>query len=248
MDTMNFDRGARAELEKMLARVNGLVINDDEARQLTGESNLVRAADAIRALGPSTVIVKRGEHGALLFDEAGVFAAPAFPLREVQDPTGAGDSFAGGFMGALAASGSLSADALRRAVIYGSVLASFTASSASASIASARSRATRSTSASSSSAGSPDFSYARLRLAARRFASLASLREGGFAQGHLSNTVSKSVRQAEREARSAQRGEAERSAVARGRPRAGSACTRRSRQYGTSSFAAQLHQGRLSSR
>jgi sugar/nucleoside kinase (ribokinase family) len=126
MDTMNFwIEGARAELEKTLARVGGLVINDDEARQLTGESNLVRAADAIRALGPSTVIVKRGEHGALLFDHEGVFAAPAFPLREVQDPTGAGDSFAGGFMGSLAAGGRLDADALRRGVIYGSVLASF---------------------------------------------------------------------------------------------------------------------------
>jgi len=126
MDTMNFwIEGERAELEKTLSRVAGLVINDEEARQLTGVSNLVRAADAIRALGPTTVIVKRGEHGALLFDEAGVFAAPAFPLREVQDPTGAGDSFAGGFMGALASGGSLSADALRRAVIYGSVLASF---------------------------------------------------------------------------------------------------------------------------
>jgi sugar/nucleoside kinase (ribokinase family) len=126
MDTMNFwIEGSRPELEKTLARVAGLVINDDEARQLTGESNLVRAADAIRALGPTTVIVKRGEHGALLFDEAGVFAAPAFPLREVQDPTGAGDSFAGGMMGALASGGSLSPDAMRRAVIYGSVLASF---------------------------------------------------------------------------------------------------------------------------
>ncbi len=126
MDTMNFwIEGARAELEKTLAKVGGLVINDDEARQLTGQSNLVRAADAIRALGPGIVIVKRGEHGALLFDEEGVFAAPAFPLREVQDPTGAGDSFAGGLMGALAAGGRLDADALRRGVIYGSVLASF---------------------------------------------------------------------------------------------------------------------------
>ena len=126
MDTMNFwIEGERAELEKTLSRVAGLVINDEEARQLTGVSNLVRAADAIRALGPTTVIVKRGEHGALLFDDAGVFAAPAFPLLEVQDPTGAGDSFAGGFMGALASGGSLSADAMRRAVIYGSVLASF---------------------------------------------------------------------------------------------------------------------------
>ena len=88
-------------------------------------AELVRAADAIRALGPSVVIVKRGEHGALLFDDAGVFAAPAFPLREVQDPTGAGDSFAGGLMGALASGGELGRDALRRAMIYGSVLASF---------------------------------------------------------------------------------------------------------------------------
>jgi sugar/nucleoside kinase (ribokinase family) len=126
MDSMNFwIEGARAELEKTLSRVGGLVINDEEARQLTGESNLIRAAEAIRALGPATVIVKRGEHGALLFDEAGVFAAPAFPLRRVVDPTGAGDSFAGGFMGALAQASSLSPDALRRAVIYGSVLASF---------------------------------------------------------------------------------------------------------------------------
>jgi len=126
MDTMNFwIDGERAELEKTLSRVAGLVINDEEARQLTGVSNLLGAADAIRALGPTTVIVKRGEHGALLFDDAGVFAAPAFPLREVQDPTGAGDSFAGGFMGALASGGSLAADAMRRAVIYGSVLASF---------------------------------------------------------------------------------------------------------------------------
>jgi len=126
MDTMNFwITGARAELEKTLAVVKGLVINDEEARQLTGEANLVRAADAIRALGPRVVIVKRGEHGALLFDEDGIFAAPAFPLREVRDPTGAGDAFAGGLMGALASDGSVDTDALRRAMIYGSVLASF---------------------------------------------------------------------------------------------------------------------------
>jgi len=126
MDTMNFwITGARDELEKTLARVNGLVINDEEARQLTGEANLVVAADRIRALGPKVVIVKRGEHGALLFDDDGIFAAPAFPLREVQDPTGAGDSFAGGLMGALASAGDLGRDSLRRAMIYGSVLASF---------------------------------------------------------------------------------------------------------------------------
>jgi len=126
MDTMNFwIEGARTELAKTLSVVNGLVINDEEARQLTNEPNLVRAAEAIRALGPRVVIVKRGEHGALLFDDAGIFAAPAFPLREVRDPTGAGDSFAGGLMGALASAGRVDTDTLRRAMIYGSVLASF---------------------------------------------------------------------------------------------------------------------------
>jgi sugar/nucleoside kinase (ribokinase family) len=126
MDTMNFwIEGAREELAQTLALVRGLVINDEEARQLTGESNLVLAADAIRRMGPDVVIVKRGEHGALLFDDAGIFAAPAFPLREVRDPTGAGDAFAGGLMGALASQGEVSTDSLRRAMIYGSVLASF---------------------------------------------------------------------------------------------------------------------------
>jgi sugar/nucleoside kinase (ribokinase family) len=126
MDTMNFwITGANDELKKTLAAVKGLVINDEEARQLTGESNLVLAADAIRRMGPGTVIVKRGEHGALLFDGDGVFAAPAFPLREVRDPTGAGDTFAGGLMGSLASHGSVTPDSLRRAMIHGSVLASF---------------------------------------------------------------------------------------------------------------------------
>lgn len=126
MDTMDFwIEGAREELERTLARVDGLVINDQEARQLTGERNLVRAVGAIRNLGPRIVIIKRGEHGALLFDQEGIFSAPAFPLREIQDPTGAGDSFAGGFVGALAREGKLDSGALRRAVIYGSVLASF---------------------------------------------------------------------------------------------------------------------------
>jgi sugar/nucleoside kinase (ribokinase family) len=126
MDTMNFwIDGARSELEKTLAKVGGLVINDEEARLLTRESNLVRAADSIHALGPGVVIVKRGEHGALLFEKNGIFSAPAFPLRDVIDPTGAGDSFAGGFMGSLAETGRLDADGLRRAVMYGSVLASF---------------------------------------------------------------------------------------------------------------------------
>jgi len=126
MDTMDFwIEGAREELERTLARVDGLVINDQEARQLTGERNLVRAVGAIRSLGPRIIIIKRGEHGALLFDQEGIFSAPAFPLREIQDPTGAGDSFAGGFVGALARAGKLDSGALRRAVIYGSVLASF---------------------------------------------------------------------------------------------------------------------------
>ncbi len=126
MDTMNFwIEGTSAELRQTLARVDGLIINDEEAQQLTGESNLVRAAEKIRELGPTTVVIKRGEHGALLFDTDGIFAAPAFPLREVQDPTGAGDSFAGGFMGALAGSDPSDPQSLRRAIIYGSTLASF---------------------------------------------------------------------------------------------------------------------------
>lgn len=126
MDTMNFwIEGTPEELRKTLSRVNGLVINDEEAQQMTGEPNLVLAAERIRELGPDTVVIKRGEHGALLFDSEGIFAAPAFPLREVRDPTGAGDSFAGGFMGALAGTDPVDPQALRRAVIYGSVLASF---------------------------------------------------------------------------------------------------------------------------
>jgi sugar/nucleoside kinase (ribokinase family) len=126
MDTMNFwIEGTPEELARTLAGVDALVINDEEAVLLTGESNLVRAAAEIRVRGPRIVIVKRGEHGALLFDDEGIFAAPAFPLEEVQDPTGAGDSFAGGFMGAIARDGDLGPEALRRAVIYGSVMASF---------------------------------------------------------------------------------------------------------------------------
>ncbi|MCP4005651.1 MAG: sugar kinase [bacterium] len=126
MDTMNFwIEGTLPELEKTLAKVRGLIINDEEAMQLTGKSNLVLAAEEIHGMGPDRAVIKRGEHGALLFDEHGVFTAPAFPLREVQDPTGAGDSFAGGFMGALARAGAVDAESLRSAIIYGSVLASF---------------------------------------------------------------------------------------------------------------------------
>ena len=126
MDTMNFWIDTTPEdLARTLSLVDGLVINDEEARQLTGVRNLLQAAGAIRNLGPSTVIIKRGEHGALLFDDEGIFAAPAFPLHDVQDPTGAGDSFAGGFVGALAREGSSTPEAFRRAIIYGSAMASF---------------------------------------------------------------------------------------------------------------------------
>ena len=126
MDTMNFwIEGTRPELEKTLAQVDALVINDEEALQLSGQTNVLRAAEAIRDLGPQIVVIKRGEFGALLFDSDGIFSAPGFPLPEVQDPTGAGDSFAGGFMGAIAQAESHDPETLRRAIIAGSVLASF---------------------------------------------------------------------------------------------------------------------------
>ncbi len=126
MDTMNFWIDGRLDdLKRVLARVDLLVINDEEARQLAGKHNLPQAARAILALGPKTVIVKRGDSGALLFHDGRVFAAPAYPLDEVVDPTGAGDTFAGGFMGWLAKAGDLSPATIRRAMIYGSVMASF---------------------------------------------------------------------------------------------------------------------------
>jgi sugar/nucleoside kinase (ribokinase family) len=125
-DTMNFwIAGKRAELLRLLERVDMLLLNDEEARQLSGEANLPAAARAIRKLGPRAVIIKRGDAGALLFHEEGVFAAPAFPIEEVVDPTGAGDSFAGGFMGWLARQGDTSPATIRTAMILGSVLASF---------------------------------------------------------------------------------------------------------------------------
>ena len=125
-DTMNYwiERTPN-ELKKTLAKVDLLVINDEEARQLAGEHHLVRAARAILSLGPKTVIIKRGDSGAFLFHDDGIFAAPAFPVEEVIDPTGAGDSFAGGFMGYLACKDSLDSQEIRRAMIYGSTLASF---------------------------------------------------------------------------------------------------------------------------
>jgi sugar/nucleoside kinase (ribokinase family) len=105
--------------------VDILMINDSETRALSNEHNLLRAAKHIFKMGPSTLVVKRGEHGAMMVDKRGVFCVPAFPLEEPHDPTGAGDSFAGGFMGYLAGAGQKSDAALRRAMVYGSVLGSF---------------------------------------------------------------------------------------------------------------------------
>ncbi len=125
-DTMDhWIEGDREALESLLADVQLLSINDSEASLLTGERNMVAAAEAIRAMGPAALVIKRGEYGALLFTDDGVFAVPALPLAHVVDPTGAGDCFAGGMFGSLAASESLDGPALRRAVVYGSVLASF---------------------------------------------------------------------------------------------------------------------------
>ncbi len=125
-DTMNFwIQGKPEELRKTLAKVQILLVNDAEARQLSGEWNLVKAARAIRAMGPRTVVVKKGEHGVLMFDGEDIFAAPAYPLESVFDPTGAGDTFAGGFLGYLARAGGQGNDTLRRAVVMGSTLASF---------------------------------------------------------------------------------------------------------------------------
>lgn len=125
-DTMNFwITGKRDDLARTLERVHTLLINDEEARLLADDTNLVRAASKILAMGPHSVVIKRGDAGALLFYEGGVFAAPAMPLEDVRDPTGAGDSFAGGFMGYLAYAGDLKPDTIRTAMIMGSVMASF---------------------------------------------------------------------------------------------------------------------------
>jgi sugar/nucleoside kinase (ribokinase family) len=126
LDSMNYwITGKLDDLKKTLAAVNVLLINEGEARMLSGHSNLKRAAAIIRELGPQTLVFKRGEYGASLYTRDAVFSAPAFPLDMVKDPTGAGDTFAGGFMGHLAKTGDLSEANLRRAVIYGSVMASF---------------------------------------------------------------------------------------------------------------------------
>lgn len=128
LDTMNLWIDiARDDLRRVLAQVDVLLINREEALQLSAETNLVRAARTIRAMGPKTLVIKQGEYGALCFgpsDDA-MFSAPALPLDEVIDPTGAGDSFAGGFMGTLAKTGDLSPEGVRRAIIWGSTMASF---------------------------------------------------------------------------------------------------------------------------
>jgi sugar/nucleoside kinase (ribokinase family) len=125
-DTMNFwIHGKPAEVRETLSKVHVLLVNDQEARDLSGEWNLVKAARVIRAMGPTTLVVKKGEHGVLMFGEEGAFAAPAMPLESVVDPTGAGDTFAGGFVGYLASTGRQDDAALRRAVVMGSTMASF---------------------------------------------------------------------------------------------------------------------------
>jgi len=126
-DTMNFwISGKRDELIKTLQKVDILVINEGEVRQLAEEPNLIKAAQVVRSFGPKTLVVKRGEYGVLMFGEGSVFAAPAYPLEEVFDPTGAGDTFAGGFIGYLAATRNLDEANLRKATVFGTVMASFT--------------------------------------------------------------------------------------------------------------------------
>ncbi len=126
MDTMNFWMDiAMDDLKKTISMVDVLIINDEEARQLSGEYSLKKASKVIRAMGPNYLIIKKGEHGALLFNEEKVFYAPALPLEEVFDPTGAGDTFAGGFIGYLASTNDISFDNMKRAIIAGSALASF---------------------------------------------------------------------------------------------------------------------------
>jgi sugar/nucleoside kinase (ribokinase family) len=125
-DTMNFwIESRRNELIELLKYVDVLLLNDGEARQLTERANLVKAARWIREHGPSYIVIKKGEHGAFMFSPHSVFFAPAYPLEDVFDPTGAGDSFAGGFMGYMARTGRTDEEAMRRAVVYGSALGSF---------------------------------------------------------------------------------------------------------------------------
>jgi len=125
-DTMNYwIRGKQVELKNTLKKVNIFLLNEAEARELAGEANLIKAAKYIHTLGPSVVIIKRGEYGALLFQNEKIFWAPAYPLEMICDPTGAGDSFAGGFMGFLSQVRKIEEGNLRRAIVYGSIMASF---------------------------------------------------------------------------------------------------------------------------
>lgn len=125
-DTMNFwIEGKPDELKELLPKVDALIINDSEARELSREHNLIRAAKSILKMGPNYLVIKRGEHGATLFSRDQVFSAPAYPVENLNDPTGAGDTFAGGFAGFLYRKHDLSFDNLRRAVVYGSAMASF---------------------------------------------------------------------------------------------------------------------------
>ena len=125
-DTMNFwIKGKNEELRKTMKLLDVLIVNDAEARQLTNEPNLIKASKAIMKMGPRIVIVKKGEHGALLVTANTIFSAPAYPLENINDPTGAGDAFAGGFMGWIAKTDDFSDESLKRAVIHGSTLASF---------------------------------------------------------------------------------------------------------------------------
>jgi len=126
LDTMNYwIERAPAELARVLQRVDVLLVNDSEMRQLSGEHNLIKGARRVREMGPKIIIVKKGEHGAVLITGGRFFYAPAYPLENVFDPTGAGDTFAGGFMGYLTQCGKLDENALRQAMIYGSTFASF---------------------------------------------------------------------------------------------------------------------------
>ena len=125
-DTMNYwIEGKKEELLALLKRVNVLIINDSEARLLSKEPNLVKSAKLIREMGPEILIIKKGEHGALLFTDDVVFSAPAYPMEMIYDPTGAGDSFAGGFIGYLHKTQDLSHENMKCAVVYGSAMASF---------------------------------------------------------------------------------------------------------------------------
>ena len=127
LDTMNFWMDNSLEdLKKVISRVNVITINDEEARQLSGEHSLVKAAKVILQMGPKHLIIKKGEHGALLFNHKNVFFTPALPLEDVLDPTGAGDSFAGGFIGYLEKTDDTSFENMKKAVVYASVMASFT--------------------------------------------------------------------------------------------------------------------------